>query len=95
MRKFNKRYTGIITGLIAPMIILYGINIYNFPNFGFLEFLQNGWEFRTLTNWLKIAVLFNLVFFLFFMNLNLLKAAQGIVFATITYGLVIVYLTLS
>lgn len=95
MRKYNRRYIGIITGIIAPLVILYGINIYNFPTFSFVDFLENGWEFRTLTNWLKIAVLFNLVFFFFFMNLNLLRAAQGIVFATITYGLVIVYLTLS
>lgn len=95
MRKYNHRITGLITGMLAPMVILFGINTFNYPNFGFIDFLRDSWEFHTLTNWLKIAVLFNLVFFFFFMNINMLRAAQGVVFATIVYGLIIVYLTLT
>lgn len=91
----NNRILGLTIALLAPIVILYGINVYNFPSIGFDTFLSNAWNFRTLTNWLKIAVLFNLVFFMLFINLNKLKSAQGIVFGTIIYGLLIVYLTFS
>lgn len=85
---------GFLVGLIGPLIILFGINVYQFPDIGFITFLKTGFVTATLAPWLKLAALFNLAPFFLFINTNRLKTAQGIIFSTFIYGFVIVYFTL-
>jgi len=92
--KYNNRLLGFLVGFICPLIILFGINVYQFPDISFITFMKTGFATASLAPWLKLAALFNLAPFFLFINTNRLKTAQGIIFATFLYGFVIVYFTL-
>ncbi|MDB4107605.1 hypothetical protein N9595_03990 [Bacteroidia bacterium] len=92
----NKDYrlVGFLIGILAPLTILFGVQIYHFSHMSFLLFLKTGFVTGTLSPWLKIATLFNLAPFFLFINTNKLRTAQGVIFATIICGMFIVYFTL-
>lgn len=92
--KWDTIVTGFLIGVVSPIIILYGVNIFSFPNLSFGLFMQTGFETGSLNPFIKIAALFNLVPFFLFINMNRYRTCQGIVFATIFVGLFIVYFTL-
>ncbi len=93
IKRLNHRLLGLAFGLIGPVVILFGINVFSFPSLDFGTFLKNAYEIQMMSTWLKPAVLFNLAPFMLFINLERYRTAQGIVFATIIYGLVIAYFT--
>jgi|TARA_B110000967_G_scaffold33418_1_gene32066 hypothetical protein len=94
MQKWDTIVTGLLVGIISPLIILYGVNVFNFDHLSYALFLETGFTTGSLNPFLKIAALFNLAPFFLFINMNRIRTAQGIVFATILVGLVIVYFTL-
>jgi hypothetical protein len=83
-----------LVGILGPLVILYGVNVYNFEHLNYLLFLKTGFLTGSLNPFLKIAALFNLAPFFLFLNMNRIRTAQGIVFSTILVGLFIVYFTL-
>lgn len=91
-RFWNSIPLGLVLGLITPLVILLGINVFNFPQMSFGQFLGSAYQLHTLGTWLLPALLFNLAVFFLFINFNKLYSARGVVFATITYGLFIVFL---
>jgi len=94
MRKYDNIAVGTVVGLLSPLIILYGVNVFNFDHLSYLLFLETGFSTGSINPFLKIAALFNLAPFFLFINMNRIRTAQGIVFATILVGLIIVYFTL-
>jgi hypothetical protein len=92
--KTNHILLGIILGILLPILILWFVKLYHFPHLSFALFVRTGFSTGTLSPWLKIATLFNLIPFFGFVNKNKLKTGQGVVLSTIIYGLVIVYFTL-
>ena len=95
MKNWDHRIIGLSLGMLGPVLILYGVNVFKFPYLSFIEFIANTYEIKMLATWLKPAVLFNLAIFMLFINLHKNKSAQGVVFATIIYGVLIAYLTFS
>lgn len=95
MKRFipNNIVLGMVIGILAPMVILLGMNVFKFSELNFIDFLVNAYKQRIITPWLKIAVLFNLVFFFLALNNNRYRVAQGVVFSTILYGIFIIYLS--
>ncbi len=85
---------GFLIGLTATFTILFGFKVYHFDHMSFWIFLKTGFVTGTLSPWLKLATLFNLAPFFYFININRMKTAQGVVFATIFSGLFIIYFTL-
>lgn len=92
--KWDTIVTGFLVGVICPIIILYGVNVFNFPELSYSLFMRTGFATGSLNPFLKIAALFNLAPFFLFINMNRYRTCQGIVFATIFVGLFIVYFTL-
>lgn len=92
--KGNQIILGMIIGIILPFIILWIVQLYHFSHLSYSLFLKTGFLTGTLSPWLKIATLFNLIPFFGFVNKNKLKSGRGVVLATLIYGLVIVYFTL-
>jgi hypothetical protein len=90
----NRIILGVITGILIPIIILWIVKLYHFSHLSYFLFLKTGFITGSLSPWLKIATLFNLIPFFGFVNKNKLKSGQGVVLATLIYGLVIVYFTL-
>ena len=92
--RYDKRWIGFIIGVLCPILILYGVKSFDSPHTPFLSFLKTGFEFGSLSPILKLAALFNLAPFFYFINDNKMRVCQGIVFATILCGLFIIYFTL-
>lgn len=84
---------GIVIGFLAPQLILFGVKVYEFPDMSFILFLRTGFSTGVISPWLKIATLFNLAPFFLLLNANRMRSAQGVLLATIVYGLIIAYLT--
>ncbi len=93
--KYNHRGLGFAIGFIAPLIILLGFNVYKFPDLSFYWFIKSGAARGTISPFLQLATLFNLAPFYLFVNKNMLRACQGIIFATIIYGSIIIYFVLT
>ena len=77
--KWNNVPLGMLLGLLMPLLILVGINVFNFPQMSLGEFFQTAWNFRTLGIWLLPGLVFNLPIFFLFMNFNNLYSARGII----------------
>jgi len=92
--KNNQLLIGLILGILLPILNLWFVKLYHFPHLSFTLFIRTGFSTGTLSPWLKIATLFNLIPFFGFVNKNKLKTGRGVVLATLIYGLVIVYFTL-
>ncbi|MDC0104604.1 MAG: hypothetical protein ACJAR8_001352 [Bacteroidia bacterium] len=93
-RSYNSILIGLLIGILGPLTILFGVQVFEFPHMSFWTFIRVGFATGTLSPWLKLATLFNLAPFFIFVNSNRLQTGRGIVFATILSGLVIVYFTL-
>lgn len=85
---------GFVIGIMLPILVLCGVQLYHFPHLSFVLFIKTGFHTGSLSPWIKIATLFNLIPFFGFVNRNKLKMGRGIVLSTFIYGLVIVYFTL-
>jgi len=94
-RKFDYRLLGIAVGFITTLIILYGVNVFNFKHLSYGLFLKTGFYTGTINPFLQIASLFNLAPFFLFINQNKLKTAQGVVLATIVNGIIIAYFVMT
>ena len=92
--KENRMILGVIIGIALPILILWIVKLYHFSHLSYFTFLKTGFVTGTLSPWLKIATLFNLIPFFGFVNKNKLKSGRGVILATLIYGLVIVYFTL-
>lgn len=92
MTKLNKVYWGIITGLLAPFIFLGLMYFYSETNMGFGDYMVQLFRLRLLGNFLKLALLFNLAFFILFMSQDKLNFCKGVLGSTILWGLFIVYM---
>lgn len=93
-QNYNSILIGLLIGILGPLTILFGVQVFEFAHLSFWTFLKTGFATGTLSPWLKLATLFNLAPFFVFVNSNKLQTGRGIVFATILSGLVIVYFTL-
>ena len=61
MSRGNNRWIGLVIGVILPIIGVFGINQFQFPQLSFSEFLEHGWEVKAIGTWLRVAVLLNLL----------------------------------
>lgn len=90
--KMDHWLIGIVLGLIGPILVLWLINLYQFPSLKFGVFLKTALYHGQLSSWLKIAVIFNLASFFLTLNNNLIKSARGVIASTFFYAGLIVYL---
>jgi hypothetical protein len=91
-KKLDNWLIGIALGFLGPILVLFLINLYQFPSLEFGVFLKTALYHGQLSSWLKIAVLFNLASFFLTLNNNLIKSARGVIAATFIYAGLIVYL---
>ena len=92
MKKTNNRWLGFAIGVLLPIIGVFGINQYQFPQLDFEEFLHYGWKIKSIGTWLRVAALLNILPFMLFVNNQRLKTAQGVFFGTLVHAALIVYI---
>lgn len=91
----NKQTTGIIAGLILPVLMAYMIYKFRYyGNLNFLDFLKGMMTLQSLGKLLSLSALPNLLLFFLAIWSERLFAARGVLIATILYSLAMVILVL-
>ena len=87
--KYDSIMTGIISGLLLPVIV--GLLIYVFTAHGrsipkFLEIINTG---RIITHAMTICVFPNIFIFLLYNRLDMLRASRGVLAITIAWAVAV------
>ncbi|MBE9467672.1 MAG: hypothetical protein IMY72_05030 [Bacteroidetes bacterium] len=91
--KFNKQKIGLVIGLLAPIITIFILYLFNKSSFGSFENFYNHFVTLHLSSQIvSLSVLANLAVFYLFIKKNFLFSARGVVLATMIYGLIIIVL---
>jgi len=91
-KRINRIPIGLVAGIMLPMLALSIYHRIRFENSNLWEFLQSFYQLDLLTHVISLAVIPNLLLFFGFINFNLLKAARGVLMATILMALLVVVL---
>ncbi len=92
MKRFNSVLTGMIAGLIGPVpgFFLYYVFLREEPSIK--AFWNIALQQLNTPKVMVMSLLFNLLVFFTFIWTDRLKGAQGVILATVLWGLAIVYL---
>jgi hypothetical protein len=89
---FGQMALGILIGLICPLLILFGIYLYNYSNYEVVDYLVTSFETGLLAKKLSLGAILNLAVFMLFINIRKELIARGVFIATIIVGAFIVYI---
>jgi hypothetical protein len=90
--KTNSILTGLITGLILPVITIVVVYFIRTSQKSFHELLQILLGYNVLTQVISLCVLPNLLLFFIYMWTNKLESARGVIFATFIYTFIVLIL---
>jgi hypothetical protein len=88
----NKIYVGLLAGLIGPwfgFFLFYLITSFDQTMSQFVDTVTQNSD--TYSGVISICSIFNLGIFFLALNRNYVRAAQGVIFATLTFSAVVVY----
>jgi hypothetical protein len=88
--KYDKLITGLIPGLIVPILAIFLFYIAKFNDLTFEAYFNYIKSPGILSPILSLGIVFNLVVFYLFINRNYNRAARGVILATILYGIPII-----
>jgi hypothetical protein len=83
---------GILIGLLAPTIGIFGFYAFNFSMHNLAEFVELSIKEKLLSPLLSLCCVINLGVFYLFIHFEKFKIAKGIILATFLYGFAIVVL---
>ena len=93
--KWNHLATGIVIGLISPLLAFYIFCLFAFPDNNFIQMIQHYSNQNILTHVISLSVIFNLPLFFILLNMNLEQAARGVIGATFIYAFIVVILKIA
>ena len=87
----NNSYVGTVLGLIFPIISIFIAYLVNFRDeMSIAQFIDGVLVLKIYAKMMAVAVYFgNVVCFFLFIKLDWLKAARGVLFATIVYSFIV------
>lgn len=89
MEKYNRTITGVITGVVVPVLALVVTYLAGSDGTSFFSFLRKLALHRVLTNAVSVAVFINVFVFLLFNRLDMLRASRGILGITIIWAILV------
>jgi len=87
----NKIWTGLLIGIIIPIISLIIYYVYNFNNITFFAFYNQIAKLRIASSLISLFLLPNLLVFYYFLNREKYTAAKGVLLAVFIYGAIELY----
>ena len=87
--RYDQVIAGFVSGLILPLLV--GVIIYLFSTDGMsvAEYLKQISRSNIITHSISLCVFPNVLIFLLFNRLDMLKAAQGVLAVTIIWALIV------
>jgi hypothetical protein len=95
MKGFDRMWTGIAAGLLAPMLVFVIYFSVKDPGLHIADQLKRQSEANVLSYYVSLCAIVNLLLFFIFLRLNAERAARGVLGATILYALSVVFLKLT
>jgi hypothetical protein len=92
MKIKDSMLTGLLLGLLIPVLGVLGFYYSKFTNVDLSLFLEVATKHKVLSPMLSLCAVLNLGTFYLFLNKSLYQTARGIILATIIYGITIVIL---
>jgi hypothetical protein len=89
IRKFDKTITGVISGLLLPFVV--GILVYLFRanDISIAEYVSRIHVMNITTHAISLCVFPNVVIFLIYNRLDMLKACRGVLAVTIVWAIIV------
>jgi len=91
-KRLNSTYLGILLGTVVPAITVYIYYFYKFKTLTFVNFLKRLDAVGIASAIVSLCALPNLLVFFIFIWINYLYSARGVVFATMLYAALVVFL---
>ncbi len=96
--KLNEKYdsliSGIISGLLFPLLVGLGIYVFTAHGKGPVAYIEKIMEANIVTHAISICVFPNVLIFLLFLRYDMLRAARGVLGMTILYAAIVFALKL-
>lgn len=94
--RWNKLKWGWISGIILPVIVFFIIYLYEKKTYSFLEYISLTYKMGIITKIMTLSLVGLLPAFHFFLNREWYIGARGVIFALLTWALIIfiVYFTM-
>ncbi len=89
-KNFNSLFTGIIPGIIVPLIAVYLFYLLKNFSMDFNHFLKYLFEYKLAAKVLSVALIANLSIFFLFLQTDRYKSARGVISATFLYAIIAV-----
>ncbi len=87
--KYDKLLTGIMSGLILPLIIMLIIFLFAKGNSGLSDWLDRIVQADIITHIVSLSVFPNVIIFLLFNYFDMLRAAKGVLGITIVWAIIV------
>jgi hypothetical protein len=87
--KFDNFGTGILAGLLLPVIIFFVVYLMKETKVSFIEYINGMWKMQALIKLGSLCVFANVAVFWIFLQKKYEKAARGVLGATILYAFVV------
>ncbi|MFZ5430133.1 MAG: hypothetical protein ACOZDD_07870 [Bacteroidota bacterium] len=86
-KKYDKLSYGLVTGIMIPLVIFFGIYLARYSEIPVKDYLINLWQLKVTFKILSLCGFANLMVFFLFFRKKMDKAARGIIMATFLYAL--------
>ncbi len=84
--------TGVVAGILAPMITMAIIYMVSFNALNFSDYLNYLFKIQVLSKLISLCAVPNLAVFFIFMKLDWLNPAKGVILSTLLFGFLIIAL---
>jgi hypothetical protein len=87
--KFDRVVTGFISGMVLPFIVGFIIYVFSANDMSIREFLSKLADSKVITHSISLCVFPNVLIFLGFNWLDMLKATKGVLAVTIIWAFIV------
>jgi len=87
--KYDKVLTGLLSGLVLPLLVGLMIYIFSTGHLSIHSFLARISESNIITHSISICVFPNIIIFLIFNRFDMLRASRGVLAITIVWAVIV------
>lgn len=87
--KYDKQYIGAVAGFLLPVVICFFVYFFSTGNHSLEEYLQRIVFADILTHIISLCVFPNIIIFLIFNRLDMLRATRGVLGITIFWAILV------
>lgn len=92
LSRWDKFWIGFLPGLLfPPLFMMVYVKLNQGVDVSFYDYLMEMIHARIFSALVAVSAIVNLIFFLFYMQKEYWRSGRGVLFATMVYGIVMVY----